>query len=285
MGKAILYYIDDYQKFIPVDTTTFDTLGYYYFYEIPEGNYCIKVQPETASEYYGQMMPTYFGDHVFWEMAKYINHHQTNWEYDIHLVEGYGTSQGKCSINGNVFYGDTATSSKNLPAAGIDFILLNEEGLVLSSHYSDEKGNFSFEKIKNGIYWLTADVTGYEQKKKMIELTNENPDFLDIEIIIENGDINMDVSSEVLSDFNFLVNLYPNPASNLVKIEIAATKNGNWTFGIMDSQGKKLRSESVDLQKGNQVVSLNISTLKNGLYILLVENEGKTTGRSLVVSK
>ncbi|HEY9114698.1 MAG TPA: T9SS type A sorting domain-containing protein [Bacteroidales bacterium] len=284
-GKAFLYFIDEYQKFIPVDTATFDTLGYYYFYEIPEGEYCIKVQPEITSEYYGTMLPTYYGDKVFWEMAVHISHHQTNWEYDIHLAEGHDTNLGKCNISGNVAYGDTLSSSRISPAKGVDFFLLNEEGSILSSHYSDEKGNFSFEKIASGNYWLTVDVPGFERKTKFIELNDENTDVSNLEIIIENGDVNMSVENNVFSNFSTLGKIYPNPARDEVNIELSATANSSLTIEILDSQGRLLQTENMVLQEGNTTVKLSTSSLKSGNYLIMVKSEGKISGKPLIVSK
>jgi len=284
-GKAYLFYIDEMDKFIPIDTSSFDTLGYYYFYEIPEGEYCIKVQPESTSEFYGKMMPTYFGNEVFWEMATHISHHQTNWEYDIHLIEGAEAGPGLCSVSGNIAYGDTITNSIILPAEGIDFYLLDEQGALLSSHYSDDNGNFSFETIENGVYSLTADVPGYKRKNKLIELNDDNPNVSNIEITIENGDINMGVENVMVSMNNSLGKLYPNPASDNVKLEIEAVSKGLWSFEIYNTLGKIIQTQTFKLERGNSIVNLNTSTLISGQYILLIKNAGNTTGKTLIVNK
>lgn len=285
MGQAYLYFIDEKQKFIPIDTSSFDTLGYYYFYEIPEGEYCIKVQPQSASEFYGSMVPTYFGNEVFWEMATHISHHQTNWEYDIHLVEGNEVEPGVCRISGNVAYGDTLTNNRATPAEGIDFFLIKEDGALLSSHYSDGDGNFSFDKIENGKYWLSADIPGYNCLDKLVELTDSSPEISNIEIIIANGDINMSVDNEAIVSSNSLGKVFPNPASDYFNIEFSATANGTLTIEILDTQGKLLQTENRVLQNGETTVTVNISSLKSGHYIVLLKNAGKTTGIPLIVSK
>ena len=285
MGKAYLFYIDKNQKFIPIDTSSFDTLGYYYFYEIPEGEYCIKTQPQTASAFYGEMIPTYYGDNVFWEKATHISHHQTNWEYDIHLVEGFEPGEGNCSISGNVAYGDTLNKNRISPAEGIDFYLLKEDGTLLTSRYSDDIGNFEFDNIETGKYKLTADIPGYTHKNKLIELNEENPEVSNIEILIENGDINMAYENELASNSILTGNLFPNPASDMIKMEISVPSNSDWVFEVIDTQGKKLQSQTVELQKGNSIVSMNVSTLKNGNYILLIKNKGQITGRPFIVNR
>jgi len=285
MGQAFLYFIDESQKFIPIDTSSFDTLGYYYFYEIPEGEYCIKVQPQSASEFYGAMVPTYYGNKVFWETATHISHHQTNWEYDIHLVEGNESQPGACSISGNVAYGDTLTNNRVLPAEGIDFYVLKEDGALLSSHYSDADGNFRFDKMENGKYWLRADIPGYNCTSKLVELTDGNPEISNIEIIIANGDVNMSIENEGFLKNNSLGKLYPNPASDNVNIEFSAAANGSVSIEFMDMQGRILQTENRVLQNGETAMKVNISTLKNGQYIVVLKNAGKTIGSPLIVSK
>jgi PKD repeat protein len=76
---AYLYYIDTNNCTIPVDTVSVDTLGYYGFWQVPTGNYFVKVQPKKTSELYSNMMPTYYGDVVFWEGATQIKHDHTYW--------------------------------------------------------------------------------------------------------------------------------------------------------------------------------------------------------------
>ena len=284
-GKAFLYSVDEYDKFIPFDTSSFDTLGYYYFYEVPEGDYCIKVQPESTSEFYGKMVPTYYGNKVFWESATHISHHQTNWEYDIHLVEGHEAEHGFCRVSGNVAYGDTLINSKILPAQGVDLYLMDESGNLLLSHYSDNDGNFRFETIDKGNYSLTVDIPGFKRRNKPIELNDENPEMSNLEIVIENGDVNMGVENELVSNSDIIKKTYPNPASNELNIEVLAIADGVWTIEIKDIHGSLLQTQSEDLPKGNSTIKIDISSLKSGMYILLVNNEGKTSAIKQLVSK
>lgn len=281
-GKAILYYINELDKFIPIDTVSFDTLGYYYFYEIPEGEYCIKVQPGASSEYYGKMIPTYFGDEIFWEAATHISHHQTNWEYDIHLAEGKKTGYGSCSISGNVAYGDTLTNSLITPAEGIDIYLLDSEETVLTSRYSDNSGNFGFDEIGEGNYWLTADIPGYGRKNKLVVLNNENPNFNSIQIVVEHGDINMSSGENTSLTNNSSGNLYPNPANHATTYEISSETKGMWTIEIHDSRGQVIQTAQVFLEAGINRVKLDISVLKAGYYFVVLKNNSSIYGKPLV---
>lgn len=284
-GKAFLYYVDDHYKYTPIDTAYFDTLGYYYFYEIPDGNYCIKVQPEINSTYYGMMLPTYFGNKAFWEQATIIINNQTNWEYDIQLIEGDGIESGNCSIWGNVSYGDTLFDYRYFPAEGVDFLLMNDESGLLFSQYSDDNGNFSFELIEDGTYWLTADVTGYDRKKKLIHLTDAEPEISNIEIVIENGDINMGIQDKSKDLTGKIGIIYPNPATDLINIDLNVNKDSDWILQMLDTQGKLVLFKNVHLPVGQSTVSFNISELINGTYIFQATTNGKTAGKQIIVNR
>jgi len=71
--------------------------------------------------------------------------------------------------------------------------------------------------------------------------------------------------------WNPSVNIYPNPASDIINIQV---ENGDATnIEIYDMQGKIVLQ---DLLNGNNT-SLNVSSLTNGLYILSLKNEQNQT--------
>jgi hypothetical protein len=71
--------------------------------------------------------------------------------------------------------------------------------------------------------------------------------------------------------------LYPNPTSDEAIISFPSEKNEKLKITILDVQGKKL-SESVvkDIMKGENLVTLNTSEIKNGIYFVQL-TAGDTT--------
>lgn len=71
--------------------------------------------------------------------------------------------------------------------------------------------------------------------------------------------------------------MYPNPANDLVSIQLNNSKNG--TVKIVDLVGNVVYSETISSSK-----TLNTSEFKNGIYFVTIESEGsKMTSRKLVV--
>ena len=86
LGSVYLYNIN-VDVITPCDTAVFnDTLGYFYFYQVPEGQYIVKVNLDPESEYYYDYMPTYYGDVSEWEDAEMIELHEDYYQYTINMV-------------------------------------------------------------------------------------------------------------------------------------------------------------------------------------------------------
>lgn len=283
---AYLYYIDTSEVTIPVDTVSVDTLGYFGFWEVPTGSYYIKVHPKSTSDLYGDMMPTYYGDVVFWEGATQIKHDQTNWGYHIKFVEAIGIGIGNGNIAGNVKYIETLEGSDyDLPAQGIDIYVLDSSEQTLISHYSDVDGAFDFPEVALGTYWLYPEVTGLNQKKYRVDVTIAEPDVSGIEIVLIPGGVDtLDYIPDVISE-NALGFPYPNPATDRVSISIKANGHQFAEIEVFDLHGRKLASKQMQLQNGSNTLSLPISELKGGVYFVRAIVEGTVSEQRFVVSR
>ena len=278
VGLAYLYIIDSNEQYIPVDTVKFDTLGFYIFYQLPVGNYVVKTQPDSESEFYGDMMPTYYGDKMFWAEAEIIHLTNTNWEYDIHLMNGHGMNSGNCLLNGNVVYNDLGLSLMELPAKNVDIYIFDDNEQLLGSHYSNEDGFFDFSNLSTGTYWIYPEVTGYDADPLRIVLSNEEPISTGIQIII--GPTGPDFIFDNQTEADIITNVYPNPASSEINIEFDNKTNDNLTIDIFDLQGRLVFSEKLD--NYNKQLSVNISSLQSGTYVLIVSN-GNLQARQVFV--
>jgi hypothetical protein len=283
---AYLYYVDTNNNTIPVDTVSVDTLGYFGFWEVPTGNYYIKVQPKKTSTLYGNMMPTYFGDVVFWEGATLIKHKETNWGYHVHFVEAIGIDTGSGNISGNVKYiGLIDGNDYDLPAQGIDIYVFDEEEQTLISHYSDQYGTFEFPDVALGTYWLYPETTGLKQKKYKVQVTVDQPDVSDVEILLSPGGVD---TLEYIQDFvseNALGLPYPNPATRLIQMKIEANAYQDATIDVFDIQGRMVISRKMQLQSGSNTLSLKIAGLKSGVYFVRANVDGTISQQRFIVRR
>ncbi len=284
-GVAYLYLLDSSQTYIPVDTFYIDTLGYYYFYQLPAAKYLVKAQPTPESEAYGQMLPTYYGDKLFWEDAKTIYLQQTGWEYDIHLQKAQGLTFGHGNIEGNISYLDGLKDGDNTPAKGLTIYLGDNSNVSLIYHYSDENGNFDFNNIALGNYILLPEITGIHAKKISLEINEQHPELDSIRIYIKNGEAFLTVPEQSNFFENNIGNLFPLPANTFVNLPIRSSNNRLINWQLNNINGQLSKSGIFRLNGGSNTFKLNILDLKNGFYILKLEENGRFFQRKLVVAR
>ena len=284
LGYAFLYMVDSLDNYIPIDTISFDTLGYYYFYQIPQGKYLVKVEPMRDSEYYGILLPTYYGDKLFWDEAELIELNTTSWEYDIVLSHSGGIINGGGSISGNIEYIDLPRSVKEYNAAGVNIYLFDDLDNLLTYHYSDEEGNFIFDLLELNTYWLYPEVTGIHADRIRVELTPETPD-INIEITIQANGISYVLPDEGLIQ-NKVVGLpYPNPVSGTLNIPIDSAPGSKVSYVIFDAYGHTISSKEIDITFSSNSYQVNTTSLKNGSYILRTRVDDVTYDQVFIVVK
>jgi hypothetical protein len=73
-------------------------------------------------------------------------------------------------------------------------------------------------------------------------------------------------------------NLYPNPTNSLLSITFK-NENFNGTLEVYDMIGKKVMSQSIG---SNKLISIDISNLKKGLYLLKISFDGKSETKKFI---
>ena len=284
-GSAYLYRIEITNQLTPIDTMDFDTLGYYYFYQIPEGNYYVKTQPSVNSKYFSTFMPTYYGDNIYWENAKIIEHHQTNWEYNVHLQKGQGVDSGDGIISGSVIQTQSYMNYRELSVENVGIILYDAAGSPLICTYTDSEGLFNLDGLSLNTYYIGAEITGVTQKKVRIELTEEKQEYNDIVIDLNTGDITLDVAENSF-DGTMVSVPYPNPASTQITFSFKPAGQGTATVEIINLTGQVIQKKSVALNGGTpNRMTLNTSQLENGIYFIRVITPGGTGQQRFVVAR
>lgn len=68
--------------------------------------------------------------------------------------------------------------------------------------------------------------------------------------------------------------VYPNPAQDVLNIEINASRNSEMSFAVYNITGQKVMEESRTVSTGISTPSLNISSLTSGIYFVTVKANG-----------
>ncbi len=86
------------------------------------------------------------------------------------------------------------------------------------------------------------------------------------------------------SDFSALkVTVYPNPATDLVAVQIGGLVTENMTVELLDVTGKLIQKTSI--LAGQTIAYFDVETVYNGLYIVKVSNGEYSTTQKVVVTK
>ena len=184
---------------------------------------------------------------------------------------GNGTITGQVrSVNR---FGDSITLN-NIPV----YLYTKSDDLVASA-FTDNNGNYELSNLLYDNYYLFPDVTGLISQRASVTvseqiqvLSNQNftitPDGV-VYAIMELPDY-----IESLSD------IYPNPVSKDLKIRISLRQDAEFVLNIVDLTGRILAEKSIELPEGEQIIEVNIATLKAGCYLLhLRDKEGNTISR------
>lgn len=82
------------------------------------------------------------------------------------------------------------------------------------------------------------------------------------------------------------INVYPNPASTLVKVAIDATTEGSATIQLVDAAGRSITEEQeVNLTLGSTIVEIPVEKLTNGMYFVQVKKENTIQLIRLTIAK
>ena len=72
------------------------------------------------------------------------------------------------------------------------------------------------------------------------------------------------------------LNITPNPASSMVKVQINVVGSHSGAISIFDILGRKVHSEDISLTAGDNIVNIPLCNFANGAYIMELRDEGGT---------
>jgi hypothetical protein len=78
------------------------------------------------------------------------------------------------------------------------------------------------------------------------------------------------------------MNVYPNPASDVVNVEFTGN-NGNYSVSLLDLQGRVIYSTVSNNVVGNQTITVPVSEVAGGSYIVKVSGNGVSKVQNVVI--
>lgn len=259
------------EQVVFVESKLFSENGYYWFTDMIEGKYLLKVGLTQGSPSYSDYLPTYFGDQVVWDAAQWVHLDSDQFELNIHLHETAGIPAGNGEIYGNVMY------SGNEPIGYgqiISVILADSSHQPLRSTLPSPSGGFSFTGLPFGTYFVRADMAGRYSEPVMVTLTSNVPVSGLLELIVNEATylyVPEDQSISLLAG-----HVYPNPAGDWLNIDIEFNAAASIELLVTDMMGRKVLKERRCMDKDRKTLQMHVSSLPSGIYFLrILSNDGK----------
>ena len=97
----------------------------------------------------------------------------------------------------------------------------------------------------------------------------------------QDGVTSLPLSADAIQDMV----LYPNPAQDLVTLEFTSPKEGTVNLGVYNLVGQKMISQVQSVREGENMISINTSTLPKGVYLFELERSGVIEREKFLISR
>ncbi len=250
-----------------VDTVSFYQYGYYWFAEVLQGEYIVKIKLTSGSEHFNDFLPSYYKNSLFWKEADPVELlDSNNYAMDISLTEIQETETGIGSVEGFVSVEGDCLNGMDL--SGMTIILFDDSDKVVAFTETDGDGLYSFGNLPFGEYSLYAEASGLSTEDVAISLNEENYTLNDIELTV-NCDNTIGYPEYAYTELS-VVDVYPNPVTNNFKIDIESDNNSIVKLCIYSITGQKVIEKEFSVTSGTNTLFVNASALQKGSYLLSV---------------
>lgn len=277
-GKIIAYYTGKNIRGTRIESA--DESGHFRFPKVIKGHYYLYAVPDTINEY--NSTPAYFPNKHKWFDSHQINVNADVYDVDITMPTlKYEMPQGNATVKGHVnlplstYYNSSVNcepwfiqDQNSYCLAGFSnlslFIETPDYSKILGYTLSDSLGNFYLNNLPYGIYRLTAEMAGYyTYASDIFELTEDYKVIEDVEVKFEDNKLLIEISGK--SKNVVTIDIYPNPSSDIIKANLPDNIS-NIHIRIYDRSGIEVSDLIGEINIENNVLSLDISNLKSGIY-------------------
>lgn len=285
-SEVFLYKIEG-DDLIPIDTAIFnDSLGYYLFYQLIEGEYLVKADLHPTSELFNMFMTTYYSDKLHWDEADTIFHHATNYEYDVSLAPNTNAAYGPGIISGEIIYDPAYGGGKSsMPAENVSILLFDGTNQPANICHSDENGQFSLDELDLQMYYVYAEVTGKYTYPVEVLLEESSSGNINLQIIIDDTYVSGVVTPGVHENslHNSMSEVFPNPVDHSFTLTYSGNSAGSILYSVLNYAGQVIQSSTLSALPGSPMSKIDVSELEKGVYFIrFTDNQNQSTTRKFI---
>ena len=236
--------------------------GYYFFLDVPEGNYITHAELLPGSPSFMSFVPGYTGVTDSWLASQhFVLDGADFYEAHIHMTEMTLPEMGPGSISGNIVGIDNMPLDLN---DRIIFLYLNDT--VISYDHTDSFGYFEFNDLPLTTYRLRVEIAGKYSNVVDVNLSGTQ---------IQIQGLQLEVSSsglfgleDQLDSHESEISLFPNPVDDRINIRVLSETAGECNFRIITASGALVAEFKAELQTGDNLISTDAGNLPSGLYVV-----------------
>lgn len=278
---ATLYYRYT-NMYLFIEKEHFDTLGYFFFMNLPEGFYAVKAEPIPGSIESRKYLPTYTGNALHWQDAALPYLNSSFYTADIHLLEAAPEMLGPACINGQLVRNDKEGSGKQEPVRNAEILLQNPQGFPITYINTDMNGFFTFPQLIWGSYQVFPEVPGLNTIPMMVNLNPDHPNAF-VQFVMDDHQIAAGGIKTGESLDHIISAPYPMPARDELMLDYSLAGSGTAMLYITDLAGRRLIGPQAAELQGKGTVHLDLKNITSGTYLLGVEMEGQRSYLQKVV--
>ena len=267
LGSVRLFAIDQTSNAVEwVQTTPIDS-GYYYFDNVAVGTYIIKAGLSETSDYYGTYVPTYFGSQFYWFNAEVVVVTENGFTYNIALIYA-GNPGGNGIVNGDIDDGPyrlsaaAGANSSSTLVSSADVFVTDLVGNPQRYTVTNSSGQFQVSNLAYGTYRLFSDIPGMICIPVEFTLSSEIPEVM-INLVMGDLVTSTSTSFEAVSG-----EVYPNPATDIARINLNLSASQHVNLSLIAADGKTVWTSTQMVQSGKQTITIPITNIAKGFYFL-----------------
>jgi hypothetical protein len=272
MCAVKLYRIMNNGDIFPAGSTTIDTNGVYYFFQIPAGNYLIQAIPLPNNPVFGNMLPTYFGNTLHWIDAHivYLDHDIFNASIDLQPYQVFGGGPG--IIRGRITDG-SKSDDKGPPVPNVEILLFDMQNMPISVDFSNQGGNFKFNDLPFGTYHVYAEIAGKNSVPVPVTIDINNTVFNNVNLIVTQDAVIASLKDNLPDNIKEISDVYPNPVKDEAFLDIDLARSSVVEFKLHNHTGQLVNEKKVMLPTGKNRIHFNTYSLKSGIYVVRIIND------------
>lgn len=287
VGLPVVLYQFQNLNVTVMDTLLSDTQGKALFRNIKNGTYFSQAIPKRDSPLANIFQATYARDAVLWNNAmlftlKGIRPTISIPEVMIIFMQRIVRLQGEGTISGYLRSGEGFAPdivnnfrTSNTPLANVSIVLLDANGIIVASTFSDYAGFYTFSNLPYGSYTVVTNLLGLPPARQFVTISSSQPKVNGINFLLKNGSF---LIVDTKSTVEIELNVWPNPVDQLLYIEIPEKAY----LSIYDTFGRIIVQRV--LPKGihqEKALALQIP----GMYCVRIQNESGQVGIKNVIKQ